>query len=272
MWPSFILCNMSRFLAIAVAVLSAILFTTAFLKSAKPASADEPTVAGRNTAPIVVELFTSEGCSSCPPADKLLGELDKQAAYAGVPVVALGEHVDYWDGLGWKDRFSSPAFTARQREFGNQFALDSVYTPQMVVDGKLELVGNDENALRRALVKAANSAKSVTVDLGWESPGKLRVTATDTAKHKARVLIAITESELTTSVQRGENGGRVLHHAAVVRQLAQLGQMSESRFSTVATVAVNPEWKLPNLKAVVLVQDDSTKSIVGARAIQFPKL
>jgi hypothetical protein len=113
--------------------------------------------APQHPSPVIVELFTSEGCSSCPAADALLLRLVEQPI-DGVQTIVLGEHVDYWDRLGWKDRFSSPAFTRRQEVYANRFNLDSAYTPQVVVDGRSELVGSDRTALQRAIQRAHREA------------------------------------------------------------------------------------------------------------------
>src|SRR5439155_22515804 len=110
--------------------------------------------------PIIVELFTSEGCSSCPPADTLLRHL-VSAQSPNVNVIALGEHVDYWDHQGWKDRFSSAALTNRQQLYASRFNVDSIYTPQMIVDGRAELVGSDAAAARRAIDRAAAAPHGV---------------------------------------------------------------------------------------------------------------
>src|SRR5512146_349168 len=116
--------------------------------------------------PLVVELFTSEGCSSCPPADALLGSLEKQGTFNGRPIIILGEHVDYWNGLGWHDRFSSAALTQRQSEYARRFNLQSVYTPQMVVNGRTEFVGNDPAALQKAFAASDNSpADPITLQI-----------------------------------------------------------------------------------------------------------
>jgi hypothetical protein len=222
-------------------------------------------------APVLVELFTSEGCSTCPPADKLLAELDQRATFDGVPVIALGEHVDYWDRLGWKDRFSSAIFTERQEKFRSHFGIDEVYTPEMVVDGRVEFVGNDKSALKKALGREAKKAKPVTLSLKWNDSKKLDVTANDSGTHLADVILAITESALTTSVARGENSGRVLHHAAVVRQFIRLGSLSDSKFHTVALVDKDANWNEKNLKAVIFVQDDADGTILGAQQIAIPE-
>src|SRR6478752_4847234 len=109
-----------------------------------PTRAEGPT-------PVIVELFTSEGCSDCPPADTLLEKLIATQPIAGAEIIGLGQHVDYWDRLGWKDRFSSSALTARQQLYQTRFATDSIYTPQMVVDGRAEFVGSDASAARKAI-------------------------------------------------------------------------------------------------------------------------
>src|SRR6266850_1327817 len=108
--------------------------------------------------PVVVELFTSEGCSSCPPADDLLTALAKEQPIAGVQVIPLGMHVTYWDQLGWKDPASLGSATARQQDYGRVFGSDRIYTPQAVIDGRDELVGSDEGGVKRAIAKAARQA------------------------------------------------------------------------------------------------------------------
>src|SRR4051812_7037792 len=181
-------------------------------------------------APIVVELFTSEGCSSCPPADVLLQKLADDEA--GAPVIALGEHVDYWDHQGWKDRFSSAALTARQQVYAARFNVDSIYTPQMVVDGRAELVGSDAAAARRAIDRAAAQPHGlVRISLDADGSGtrssRLAVTIAvaelpAVSRGGADLVVAITEDQLWSDVKRGENRGRVLKHAAVVRQLTTI--------------------------------------------------
>ena len=157
-------------------------------------------------APIVVELFTSEGCSSCPPADALLAKLRQAETAEGAEVLILGQHVDYWNHLGWTDRFSSAAFTQRQAEYARRFALNSSYTPQMVIDGRAELVGNDEGGVRRQLALAARSPKPARIKLSWNRDGQLQVNVEGTEERDGKVMLAITEDGLSTRVGGGENG------------------------------------------------------------------
>jgi hypothetical protein len=212
--------------------------------------------------PIVVELFTSEGCSSCPPADKLLAELDRQGSVNGRPIIVMGEHVDYWDGLGWKDRFASSVFTKRQTEYVRKLGVDSAYTPQMVVNGATELVGNDAAALSRALAAQKSSGgTNVSLQLDNSSTAAIKV---EGARSGSRVLLAVTEGNLITRVQRGENGGRELRHEAVVRRLTDIGAVKSGSFETSVPLKIDSEWQKDKLRLVVLVQGSGGGTIEGA--------
>src|SRR3954447_4084422 len=178
--------------------------------------------------PIVVELFTSEGCSDCPPADTLLEKLIATQPVAGAEIIALGEHVDYWDRLGWKDRFSSAAVTSRQQGYQTHFGTESIYTPQMVVDGRAELVGSDANAARKAIERALivpHGVMTLDVDRPTQTRDRdaaairVKVSANNLAPipkgDHADIIVLVTESGLRTDVKRGENHGRTLSHAPV---------------------------------------------------------
>jgi hypothetical protein len=219
--------------------------------------------------PVVIELFTSEGCSSCPPADALLVELSHKNPPSGTKLILMGEHVDYWNYIGWTDRFSSAAFSERQNNYAKHLHLASVYTPQMVIDGHLELVGNEEAGVYRDISKAAAEPKPAQVSLRWEPQRKLHVTVQAPVGEKPKVLLAITEDGLSTAVGRGENGGRTLQHAAVVRQLKELGTVSNGQFETSSDVAIHPDWNPAKLKVVVLVQQLSTGKILGAESLDY---
>lgn len=218
---------------------------------------------------VVVELFTSEGCSSCPPADALLGQLSKQRDTTSVQLVLLGEHVEYWNGQGWNDRFSAPSFTQRQYDYAKRFHLASAYTPQMVIDGHLQTTGGNAPALQKLIADAAHAPKTAAVTLNFVAPGKLQISVTDSSNSKQRVLLAVTEDNLTTKVGGGENGGRVLVHSAVVRDLRTLGTLSNGKFEKTVNVPDKSDWKRDDLRAIVLVQDASDDVIRGAASVPF---
>lgn len=219
------------------------------------------------TPPIVVELFTSEGCSSCPPADALLGELETQGRFHAHPIIVLSEHVDYWNGLGWKDRFSSAEFTNRQAEYARRFGLDTVYTPQIIINGRTQIVGNDPVAVQKALGVFDNpSAEVVNIFL---SPDNLAHISIAGARSGTRAFLAITETSLTTSVHAGENRNRELHHAGVVRQLRDLGPINGT-FSVNLPLWIDPMWKRQNVHVVVFTQHGAAGPIEGAASVPLP--
>jgi hypothetical protein len=223
-------------------------------------------VAAGTTRPVVIELFTSEGCSSCPPADALLTQLDRQHTSHGAEVLVLGEHVDYWNHLGWTDRFSTPVFSRRQNDYATRFRVDSVYTPQMVIDGHIQLVGNDSVAVNRAIAQAAIVPKTAQISLEWAEAGELHVSVRATGAEHPQIWLAVAEDGLSTSVTRGENGGRVLRHSGVVRQLVQLGTGDLDR---AIPVRLKPEWNPQNCKIVVFAQEPGNGAIIGAGSTRY---
>lgn len=227
----------------------------------KLAGADEPSP---SRVPVLVELFTSEGCSSCPPADALLMDLDLRQPVAGAEVIALGEHVDYWDGLGWKDRFSSAEFTQRQQRYASRFRLGSAYTPQMVINGHTEFVGNDQTRAASALADAARARPTSAIIEIAAATSAVDVNVTNAGPRLLDVLLAITESDLSTQVGRGENHGRLLRHTAVVRELRKLGRTSSGQFTARPQVSLKPDWRRQNLRAIVFLQDPSSLEITAA--------
>ena len=218
---------------------------------------------------VVVELFTSEGCSSCPPADALLSQLSKQRDTTSIELILLGEHVEYWNGQGWNDRFSAPTFTQRQYDYARRFHLGSAYTPQIVIDGHLQTVGGNAPAIKKLIAEAADAPKTAAVTLNFVEPGKLQISVTDSSNTKQRILLAVTEDNLTTKVGGGENGGRVLVHSAVVRELRTLGMLSNGKFEKTVRVPDKSDWKRDDLRAIVLVQDAGDDVIRGAASLPF---
>lgn len=228
-----------------------------------------PATAAPKTA-VLVELFTSEGCSSCPPADALLARLLKEQPLPDVDIVPLSIHVDYWDHQGWKDPFSSKAFSARQTDYSKIFGPDKVYTPQLVVDGRDEMNGSDEAAVRRALAAAAGRqhlplrvdarARGASVRVSIDLP------ASPADAEPIDVLLALTEDNLTTAVRRGENGGRTLSHVAVVRTLQALGSLERETFVADGQLKLEPAWKTGSMRAVAWLQGRKTRHVYGTAA------
>ncbi|MEO6223668.1 MAG: DUF1223 domain-containing protein [Vicinamibacterales bacterium] len=223
---------------------------------------------------VVAELFTSEGCSSCPPADALLRRLLSKQPVEGVEIAGLGNHVDYWDRLGWRDPFSSPVFSERQVSYDTAvFRSKGAYTPQLVVDGNLQCVASDEAAVRALLIEAAArpkgtillqkgvvNATSATVTIDVRMPANVG------RRGMADIVVAVTEDDLATQVQRGENRGRRLLHAAVVRRFAHAAQLGgdEHEATVTATVALDPAWIAQNVRLMAFVQEQKSRRIIAA--------
>jgi hypothetical protein len=254
--------RMRRIFALAILVVAVISIYMAVL-----AKTTEPGVPRKA---VVVELFTSEGCSSCPPADELLAHLRQDLSAKNIQVIPLGFHVDYWNSLGWEDRFSSADYSRRQEQYTQSLRVDGPYTPEMVVDGVVEFVGNDAGHAQRSIREAASQSEVATVKISSAAADQLavQVKAPNSAKD-AQVVLAITEDNLTTQVGSGENGGRTLHHAAVVRELRQLGRLHEGSFEANVPLKLDKDWKRADLRAVVFVQEGpsgkvATGKILGA--------
>lgn len=193
-----------------------------------PRRKTDAAVAGTNrpARPVLVELFTSEGCSSCPPADELLARLDAQPLISGAKAIVLSEHVTYWNHLGWRDPFSLDEVTDRQEQYSKRFGLDSVYTPQAVVDGVSQMTGSDGPALKRAIEQeaAAPAIDLAIQDASWSGDTvrfKVR-TGSGTPGTDAILTAALAEDSTKSAVARGENAGHTLRHVAVVRVLQNM--------------------------------------------------
>jgi hypothetical protein len=197
---------------------------------------------------IAVELFTSEGCSSCPPADAMLAELA-----ARPDIVALSFHIDYWDRLGWKDPMSSPQATRRQQDYARLLGLDAVYTPQIVVDGKWQAVGSEREAVERALAAAAAEPPSVKLALAVED-GEARVTLGPDGgapRMAGSVVLIGFDRRRSDAVLRSENAGRTLSYVDVVRGIAEIGQSDGSAQDFTARLP----WPAERVAALVQASD-----------------
>lgn len=213
---------------------------------------------------VLVELFTSEGCSSCPPADRALALLQKEQPNADAEIITLAFHVDYWNNLGWKDEFSSDLFTQRQQFYAQSFNLSSIYTPQMVIDGSLETVGSNLGKVQQLITSAAKAQKAKIEITKVENNFKVEIS--DVPTHQdSTVYLAIAENNLSSSITRGENAGNKLEHISVVRELKMLGKIirNQNSFETKQLIEFQPAWKKENLNLVVFVQESSSRKILG---------
>jgi len=216
--------------------------------------------------PVLVELFTSEGCSSCPPADALLIQLERQPI-PNAEIIVLSEHVDYWNRLGWTDPFSSSDFSKRQSRYSETWGKDGVYTPQMVVDGRVEFNGSDGRKAQLVISQAATEKKAAVKLL--VSGERLHVEIANLPQSAdAEVLLAITEGNLKSDVRRGENSGRTMPHTGVTRRLEVIGTAKyDTPFSADPKLAISKSWKQQHLRAVVFVQERGSRRVLGAAAI-----
>jgi len=229
----------------------------------------------RARTPVVLELFTSEGCSSCPPADALLARLEEQQPIPGAEIIALEEHVDYWDHQGWVDPFSSEQWTLRQQAYASNFSDHGVYTPELVVNGRTGFVGSREREARRAVSEATSQPQTeVMVTPAKSEKHDHAVFNVSVAKLQgaqggdtAEVWLAVTETALHSAVTRGENAGEDLHHAAVVRWLHKVGaadSIAAPAFTGQQEAKLDAGWKRPNLRVVAFVQEKRSRHILGA--------
>lgn len=226
-----------------------------------PASADAQAVA-------VVELYTSEGCSSCPPADALLDALGREAQAQGVAVYPLAFHVDYWNYIGWTDPYSDASWSARQRAFAASRGSRRIYTPQMVVNGQTEFVGSSAREARAALADALSAPAPLTLHIKAVARAGQQITVAyqlDGQAPGARVQLALTEGGLTSKIDAGENDGRTLTHAHVVRAFAEAPApktRGEHTISATLPAGIDPT----KTTAVLYVREGKTWRVLAAAA------
>jgi hypothetical protein len=229
--------------------------------------------------PVILELFTSEGCSTCPPADLLLSDLQNKPVVGSADIIAFEEHVDYWNNGGWTDVFSSHQWTQRQQDYQGAFgrSADGIYTPQLVVDGNHEVIGSNTTSVL-ALVVAESKQPKISVKIAPGAPQKGIQTFTVTVGSAAdsalpadaEVLLAVTETGLHSAVTAGENSGKALQHAAVLRRMDKIGAIraKSNTFSGEAKVKFDSSWKRENLRIVAFVQDKKSRHVLGAAEIR----
>jgi hypothetical protein len=234
-------------------------------RDARPANDDA------QRTPVLVELFTSEGCSDCPPADALLERLDRSQPVSGAELIVLSEHVDYWNDIGWKDPYSSHEYRERQSAYAGQFGLESVYTPQMVIDGRFEVVGSNERKVITAIENAAKAPKmpvSITsIHLKAGNMITLHVVTgqlpSSAAPGSAEVLVATADESDESHVRSGENAGRTLKHIAVLRSLTRVGTVDRpGEFSLDVSIKIDGA-NTGDSRVVAIVQEAPVGRILG---------
>jgi hypothetical protein len=196
----------------------------------------KPAVEGKQQV-VLVELFTSEGCSSCPPADALLRQINGTQTNAGQLIVGISEHVTYWNSLGWSDPFSAAIFTERQNAYGQRFNLESVYTPQMVVNGSQQFVGSDKAGLAQALRKETQASpvdiRILSTKLDGNSITVSFAAGGEIPAHGVDIVAVVADDLDQSSVLRGENSGRMLAHVAVARSLTKVAKVEAATEKTI---------------------------------------
>ena len=210
--------------------------------------------------PVVVELFTSQGCSSCPPAEAFLNELADEEG-----IIALELHVDYWDYIGWEDPFASPRNTKRQRDYARELELRYVYTPQMVIDGRHNVVGSNRQQVRSAIGRSTLRGKPLAVTFSDEDGGRIVIPEGPAPEGGATVWLAIYDGLHETEVKRGENRGKALKNRNVVRELEELAVWTGERLEIPVDLA--RAAALGRDGCAILVQQGRTGPIIGAAAM-----
>jgi|SRR4029077_13476702 hypothetical protein len=232
------------------------------------------------SSPVLIELFTSEGCSSCPPADALLQQLDQSPTIPGAQLIVLSEHVDYWDHDGWKDPHSSHSLTDRQNVYADHLGLKSVYTPQMVVDGTTEFLGSNGPSAKQAIEKARDLEKTTVRISGVsrENPGTLQAhVETDplpesSRARKADVYVVLALNHAESQVAGGENKGRRISHVAVLQSLTKVGTVEKSKnFAQDVRVKIDPRVDHTNLRLIAFVQEPGQGKVLGAALQRLEK-
>jgi len=257
----------TKFLAALLLTGLSILALTSFRNASKPGKEKDSDAMTNTKGFAVLELFTSEGCSSCPPADELMAKIQNE--YKEQPVYLLVFHVDYWDRQGWKDVFSSHDYTNRQLSYQNWLGINSIYTPQLVVNGKAEFVGSDEFKIRSAINTALNSGYSAQLSV-QSNQDKNKFTLNyevSNGPEDSRLLVAIVQKSASTKVERGENKGRLLSHVQIVRSLTSVS-LSGAHKGT-ATISLPAAFNAAAWEVIAMVQDVNKGEIATAARVNL---
>lgn len=260
---------------IAAAIVSFLAVSAVAIVAAPSITLNGPRRADGRKSTVILELFTSQGCSSCPPADRLLSALTREQQAEG-SVIPLAYHVDYWNHLGWSDPFSSAAWSRRQNDYARVMRSSQVYTPQVVINGTAQMVGSDEGRVRREIARQLNQADrgAVTIDRVQPDGAALSVDlhavldATEVSGHSANVVVTLFENGASTQVASGENSGRRLDSDAIVRWQGSVLKLRSRAGDTKTTVRIplQPSWIPAHLGVAAFLQDSSSLVIYGADA------
>lgn len=214
---------------------------------------------------VLLELFTSEGCPTCPPADANLAFLEREQPFAGTEIVTLALHIDYLNSVVWKDLYSSPTYSRRQQLYSQALKIGATYTPQMIVDGQTAFTGNNLAKAQKAILEAAKSLKA-TIEI-IPTADNFTIKISDVPAHQnATVFLAITEDRLASNRKGGAKSDKNPEHISVVRSLSSLGNLTAAQTSLEIETAlqIQPEWKKENLKIVVFIQENASRKVLGA--------
>lgn len=219
--------------------------------------------------PVLVELFTSQGCPTCPEADKVLAQLENTQPVAGAEIITLAWHVNLWDSFNWKDEFSSPVFTQRQVIYSRVLYISEIYTPQMFVDGTVHFIGSKSDKATKAITQAIKTAKP-EINLSMNGD-KISINIPNLPKHEtATVYLAFTETNLVRKIERGNNKGKTLEHPSVARAIQAIGTVDAQmqQFKAETFLQLQPGWKRENVKIIIFVQENATRKIIAVNRLE----
>lgn len=253
---------MKRFLIFKLFILS--LFAFSFQNEAAAQNSAE----AKKKTFVLLELFTSEGCPTCPPADANLAFLEREQPFAGTEVVTLALHVDYWNSVNWKDVYSSPLFSRRQKIYEMALKVDQSYTPQMVVDGQIEFTGVNMAKAQKAILEAAKTNKAAIEIVPTKDKLKIKIKGVP-AHQDATVFLAVTEDKLASHRKTDRKTGELSSNVSTVRNLSSLGMLTAAQtdLEIETLLQIQPDWKRENLKLVVFVQENASRKILGVNRI-----
>ena len=219
---------------------------------------------------VLLELYTSEGCPTCPPADANLARLESEQPFTETEIVTLALHVDYWNSVTWKDKYSSPIFSRRQQLYTHALKTYSNFTPQMFVDGRTQLIGSDMSKARKAITEATKVPKA-TVEI-VPTADKFKVEITGVPIHEnATVFLAVAEDNLASGVRGSGNSVIKPAHMSVVRELKSVGMLTaeQSSLEIEFVLQIQSDWKKENLKLIVFVQENLSRRVLGVSRIKI---